>query len=115
MGSCRRALWVVGFILIRWVHSGEALADVGFIRRAHWWSSDMFCFVVFIQSCIAVVGLIRVRWVISDAPGKSVGLFGLDLGVVGFMKVRWVHLNAIWGFIGERPGSHSVHSGALRG
>ena len=90
-GFFGRAVGVIGFILVRWVHSG-ALVSVGSFRCV-----------------LRIVGFICVRWVhlgnalrwcgILGRRVHSVSLdsFGRGQPVAGFILVRSVHSVASWG------------------
>ena len=73
VGSLERTLRVVGFILVRLVHTGAPLVSSG---------SSVFV------------------WFILARPGGgrvhscSLGSFRLVLGVVGFIRIGWVHAGA---------------------
>ena len=80
MGSLGFALWVVGIVLGRLIHTGSRWGSLG--------SSKV---VEFTRVRAGVVGFIRGRWVHSGSRWGSLG----SSGVVGFTRVhsgrRWVH------------------------
>ena len=119
MGSYRRALWVVGFILIRRVHFGSfgrPLGVVGFRyacfwahSRAAWGSSGSF-------GSLGSFG--QVQGYVAGTPWVLLGSFRRVLGVIGFIRVRWVHTGAplgsfgFYGSIRARRDGRWVHLGA---
>ena len=110
LGSFQRAMGVVGFFRVHWVHSGVP-----------WGSSSSFRFIGFICSAPGC------RWVHSGATCVSIGSFGPRLGMVGFICVRWVHSGESLGslcsfvcalgadeFIWARPWGRRVHFGSFQ-
>ena len=71
LGSFGCAMWVVGYILIRWVYSGSpwtSSRSFGFIRERpgdHW---DYSGSLGSLMNAQGVVGFNRVRWVHSGEP-----------------------------------------------
>ena len=110
----------VGFILVRWVHSGaqgESSGSFGFVRFIIASSRSAL---VHLGSSDSLGRAIGARLVHSGATSKSLDTFEPALGVVEFIPLHWVHSGApsactgSFGFVGFiRPWWSSCPSGSL--